>query len=225
MRLLLIRHGQTPANVDGILATAHPGPGLTPLGRRQAEALPEALSGEAISAIYVSTLVRTHLTAAPLAQRLGLTPVETAGLHEIEAGDLEGRADLAAVRGYQGTLKAWGDGDLSHAMPGGPDGVAFFERFDGAIQRIAAAHPEETVAIVSHGAAIRVWCGGVPGNVDPAFAIAHELDNTGIVAVSGSPETGWLLESWMGEPIGGAAVEDDGGPDPTGDPIRSAHSA
>ena len=29
MRLLLIRHGQTPANVRGELDTAAPGPGLT----------------------------------------------------------------------------------------------------------------------------------------------------------------------------------------------------
>ena len=35
MRLLLIRHGETPGNVLGQLDTAHPGPGLTDLGERQ----------------------------------------------------------------------------------------------------------------------------------------------------------------------------------------------
>lgn len=40
MRLIIIRHGQTPANVLGRLDTAHPGPGLTALGERQAEAVP-----------------------------------------------------------------------------------------------------------------------------------------------------------------------------------------
>ena len=34
MRLLLIRHGQTPSNVLGLLDTAVPGPGLTDLGDR-----------------------------------------------------------------------------------------------------------------------------------------------------------------------------------------------
>lgn len=67
MRLLLIRHGQTPANVRGELATARPGPGLTALGRRQALAIPDAVAGEQIAAIYVSPLVRTGETAAPLA--------------------------------------------------------------------------------------------------------------------------------------------------------------
>ena len=66
MRLILVRHGQTPANVLGQLDTAHPGPGLTERGFEQAERVPEALRGENIDAIYVSTLIRTQLTAAPL---------------------------------------------------------------------------------------------------------------------------------------------------------------
>ena len=46
MRLLLIRHGQTPSNVLGALDTLVPGPGLTPLGLEQAAAIPDALAGE-----------------------------------------------------------------------------------------------------------------------------------------------------------------------------------
>ena len=72
MRLLLIRHGQTPGNVLGQLDTAFPGPGLTELGERQAAALPGSLANEDIAAIYASTLIRTQLTADPLAKALGL---------------------------------------------------------------------------------------------------------------------------------------------------------
>lgn len=220
MRILFIRHGQTPANVAGILETSVPGPGLTDLGHRQAEAVAEALASEPISAIYVSRLRRTHLTAAPLAGRLGIEPVEMPGLHEIEAGELEGRSDRSAVRSYLGTLAVWGDGDLDRAMPGGPTGNDFFARFDGDLERIATGRrPDETVAVVSHGAAIRVWCGGRPVNVDPTFVTLNELDNTGVVVVSGSPADGWVVESWMGEPLGGAALEDDSAADPTGEPL------
>ena len=62
MRLLLIRHGQTPANVRGEVATVRPGPELTELGRRQADAVPQAVAGEQIAAIYISPLLRTALT-------------------------------------------------------------------------------------------------------------------------------------------------------------------
>jgi broad specificity phosphatase PhoE len=57
MRLLLVRHGQTPSNVRSLLDTAVPGPGLTELGERQAAAPPEALAGEDIDALYASTLM------------------------------------------------------------------------------------------------------------------------------------------------------------------------
>lgn len=74
MRLLLVRHGQTPSNVEFLLDTAVPGPGLTALGERQAAALPEALADEDIEALYVSTLVRTQLTAAPWRPPAASTP-------------------------------------------------------------------------------------------------------------------------------------------------------
>jgi probable phosphoglycerate mutase len=45
MRLILIRHGQTPADVAYTLHATLPGPGLTRLGQQQAVALPVDLAG------------------------------------------------------------------------------------------------------------------------------------------------------------------------------------
>jgi broad specificity phosphatase PhoE len=70
VRLLLIRHGQTPGNVLGQLDTAHPGPGLTELGEHQAEALSRALANERIHALYASTLVRTQITGCSAGNRV-----------------------------------------------------------------------------------------------------------------------------------------------------------
>jgi len=67
VRLLFIRHGQTPCNVSGKLDTSYPGAGLTSLGRAQAAAVPAALADERITSIYATPLLRTQLTAAPLA--------------------------------------------------------------------------------------------------------------------------------------------------------------
>ncbi|WP_191282377.1 histidine phosphatase family protein [Pseudolysinimonas yzui] len=223
MRILFVRHGQTPANVRGILDTAAPGPGLTELGTRQAHAVVEALGHESIAAIYVSKLLRTHETAAPLAAALGLTPVELDGTHEIEAGDVEGRSDHDAVRTYMTTVFAWGSGDPSPVMPGGPDGHAFFARFDGAIAQVAAEHPvDATVVVVSHGAAIRVWTGARVRNLGDGFTADNHLDNTGIVVVDGSPEAGWTALSWGGVPVGGAQLADPTADDPTGDALDEA---
>jgi broad specificity phosphatase PhoE len=223
MRILLVRHGQTPANVRGELDTAAPGPGLTDLGTRQAEAVVDALGHESIAAIYVSKLRRTHETAAPLAAALGLTPIELPGTHEIEAGDVEGRSDHASVRVYMGTVFAWGSGDPSVTMPGGTDGHAFFARFDDAIAGIAAAHPADaTVVVVSHGAAIRVWSGARVAGLGDGFTAENHLENTGVVVIEGSPDAGWMALSWAGLPVGGPALDDPTAADPTGDPLDEA---
>ena len=219
MRLLLIRHGQTPANVLGELDTAVPGPGLTELGQQQAAAVPVALAGERITSIYVSRLVRTQHTAAPLARVRGeLDLVVLPGIHEIEAGDLEGRSDEAAVRTYMETVWAWGSGELDVRMPGAGDGHDFYGRFDSDLAHIAAEHEQDaTVAVFSHGAAIRVWTAGRARNIEPEFAGRKHLDNTGIVILVGSPRDGWNMESFAGQPVGGRGLEDPTAHDVTGE--------
>lgn len=217
MRLLLIRHGQTPANVRGELATARPGPGLTALGDEQAAAIPGALAAERIAAIYVSPLTRTSATAAPLARVLGLEPVVREGLEEIEAGDLEDRNDLPSVMRYVKPAFGWAAGELDERIPGSIDGHEFFARFDAAIARIAADHPDDTVAVVSHGAAIRVWTASRAANLTADSHHIRHLDNTGVVVLNGSPADGWTVETWAGEPIGGDDLADPTAPDPTGD--------
>ena len=211
MRLLLIRHGQTPANVLGQLDTAHPGPGLTALGERQASAMAEVLRQQQIDGVFATTLVRTQFTALPLA---AATVIE--GLHEIEAGDLEGRSDRASARCYLDTAFAWGSGDLDVTMPGATDGHAFFQRFD---RGIAAVSHLDSAVVFSHGAAIRVWTAARATNVPPIFAGNHELDNTGVVELSGSATEGWTLVSWAGAPIGGPDLADNSAHDPTGEVI------
>ncbi len=76
VRLLLIRHGQTPSErARGAEHGRSPAPG-SPSWGRQAAALPSVLAVEQIAAIYVSQLTRTHRTAAPLAAARGLEPIE-----------------------------------------------------------------------------------------------------------------------------------------------------
>jgi broad specificity phosphatase PhoE len=113
----------------------------------------------------------------------------------------------------------WAAGDLDVAMPGAGDGNAFFARFDAAIETIAERHPDATVAVVSHGAAIRVWAGARAANLDAHYGAHQQLDNTGVVVLSGSPADGWRAETWAGEPIGGPELVDHDAADPTGDSI------
>lgn len=218
MRLLLIRHGQTPGNVLGQLDTAFPGPGLTELGQRQADALPLSLGREDIGGLYASTLIRTQLTAAPLATALGIETQVLDGLQEIEAGDLEKATDHGSHHIYMSTVFSWTDGNLDLRMPGGTDGHTFFARYDAAINTVAAAG-HSTAAVVSHGAAIRCWAGRRSEDIDSAFASHHRLENTGLVILDGDPEHGWKLLHWDQSPIGGLALADLTAEDPTGEAV------
>jgi len=197
MRLILIRHGQTPSNVLGLLDTRIPGPGLTELGLAQAAAIPLALAGESIDALFASVQVRSQLTAAPLSKVLGLEVSVRLGIREIDSGDLEMLGDVDSVHSYMSTIFAWVAGDKNLRMPGGESGHEVFARFDAVIAEADAAG-HETVAVVAHGAIIRMWAGGRARNTGAEFTIRNMLENTGIVILQGSPEAGWDALSWMG---------------------------
>ncbi|MFE0806271.1 histidine phosphatase family protein [Streptomyces sp. NPDC058848] len=211
MRLLLVRHGQTPSNVKHLLDTGAPGPGLTPLGQEQAAALPQALATERIGALYASTLVRTQLTAAPLSAATGLDVRVRAGLRELVAGDLEMRGDEDAAAVYLSTAFAWSAGDTGRRMPGGENGVEALGRFDAVVAE-AAGTGADTVAMISHGAMIRAWVAARADNVDVSYAACHPLGNTGVVVLTGSPDRGWRALLWEGRPLGpeGDFPEDSG---------------
>lgn len=207
MRLLLIRHGQTPSNVGGILDTRIPGPGLTRLGEAQAAAIPETLAGEAIDAIYASTQVRSQITAAPLVAARGLELQVRDGIREIASGDYEMRSDHHAVEDYLATMVRWVDGDLDAQLPGGESAAEVFDRYNEVVaEAYTAGH--RAVALVSHGAVIRTWAGYYATNLSAQFIADNPLHNTGVVVLDGSPDEGWTAVSYMGEALGGIQLDD-----------------
>jgi broad specificity phosphatase PhoE len=215
MRLLLLRHGQTTGNTSGALDTSVPGLQLTELGRRQAQAAAWALAADGVDGIYVSNLIRTHETAAPLARLVGLKPRVLDGLREISAGDFEMATDHDSIAGYITTVADWIETRYDTRMPGGESGHEFLARYDGAVAEIAGAGHERAV-LVSHGAAIRTWVSArVPGIESHAKA-TDPLHNTACIELEGNPATGWQVHVWHSDPVGGSFLDDESAPDPTG---------
>ncbi|MFC7496856.1 MULTISPECIES: histidine phosphatase family protein [unclassified Nocardioides] len=213
MRLILIRHGETPSNVAGALDTARPGAPLTPLGERQAAAIPAVLTTSPIVAVHASPLVRTQLTAAPLASARGVDVLVSEGLEEIGAGSLEMHTSAESIDTYADTVTAWIAGELGARMPGGEDGHTFFDRYSSAVSALTGGHDDDaTVVAFSHGAAIRTFAAAHGG--------PHEerLLNTGAVVLEGSSTLGWTVTGWSRDPLGGPHLVDPDAVDPTGDP-------
>jgi probable phosphoglycerate mutase len=190
VRLLLIRHGQTASNVARLLDTAYPGAELDETGHVQAVALVELLDGTHLDAIYVSDLVRSQQTAAPLAAHRGLEPIVREGIREIQAGEFE----MSEIwQDYIAAIVLWGT-DPESRIPGGETGTEVMARFD-AVVREAHDAGFETVAMVSHGAMIRTWAARV-GALTPEFMQSAALHNTLVVEVHGSPDEGWQVVRW-----------------------------
>ncbi len=89
---ILIRHGRSTANTQGILAGCTPGVGLDETGRDQASALVDRLAGTPFVHLASSPLQRCLETAEPLATAHGLTVEVHEGIGECRYGSWTGRA-------------------------------------------------------------------------------------------------------------------------------------
>lgn len=155
--LFLVRHGESKAVVPGEERPHHEGhddPPLAPDGRVQAEAVGARLADQQIDAIYVSSLRRTHETAAPLAARLGLTPVVDHDLREVHLGEWEGgQLRQKAAEGHPLVIEMFQQ-QRWDVIPGAESSDAFGGRLRAALGRIVAAHPDQRVVVVVHGGVI-----------------------------------------------------------------------
>lgn len=195
MRLILIRHGQTQSNIDHLLDTGHPGAPLTVEGRRQAATLADRLAAEPIEAIYSSDLTRARQTAEALAASKGLSVTEHPGLREIFAGEHDMSEDWVP---YVSVLDTWHT-EPENKLPDGENWLEFQERFEAAIDQIADTGVK-VAALVSHGAALRVWIPFVCANTTAGDARHWRLDNTDYVVIEGDRD-GWNLVSWADEDV------------------------
>ncbi len=190
MRLILIRHGQTQSNVDHLLDTGFPGAPLTELGLEQAAALAETLAGDEIEAVYTSDLIRARQTGRPLADALDVPLSTHPGLREIFAGVDDMAVDWMP---YVSVLDSWHE-TPNAKLPGGESAVEFMTRFDSAVREIVETGLQ-TVALVSHGAALRVWIPATAKNIPVGAARHWRLNNTDTVVMDHADD-GWRLVRW-----------------------------
>jgi probable phosphoglycerate mutase len=149
---LLIRHA---AHILGgeIIAGRSPHAFLSPLGKEQVSALVDRLAHVPIRAVYSSPVTRAVETATPLAQRLAL-PLQTSdALREVEFGQWEGRR-MDELR-PQPRWRQWNSFRSGTRIPGGELMAQTQLRIVDEILRLAPVHPDQCIALVSHGDVIK----------------------------------------------------------------------
>lgn len=153
--LLLIRHGENDYVKTGKLAGRIPGVHLNEKGRKQAQALGEALTEVPLKAVYSSPLERAMETAQPIAESHKLTILQERDLMDTDIGKWQGRS-LAALR----LTKAWKVVQSAPSRFRFPEGESFLDaqtRYVDALERIIAKHkPQDVVAVVFHADPIKL---------------------------------------------------------------------
>lgn len=186
--VLLVRHGESraaTANDPFPLVDGHGDPELHPDGRLQAIKLAQRLKTFPISAIYVTNLRRTHETAAPLCEHLGLDPVVEPDLREVFLGEWEG--GLLRIKAHENdpVFRRVQAEERWDVIPGAESWERLNARVMRALNAIAARHPDALVAAVVHGGIIGHILAHATGARRFAFNGADNTSISHIVIVDG----------------------------------------
>jgi probable phosphoglycerate mutase len=193
--LLVVRHGESaPARPDlpFPLVAGRGDPELAPDGETQAERIGARLATRGVAAIYVSGLRRTAQTAAPLAGRTGLKPVVVEDLMEVALGEWEGglyRQRVAQRHPLAVRMLAEERWDV---IPGAESLDELRERIRRGVERIAAAHVDQRVAVFTHGGIIGTMVAMATGSRPFAFNHAENGSLSELVVT----EDRWAVRSF-----------------------------
>ena len=151
-RLLLIRHAPT-AETGTKLTGRKAGVGLEAAGNDVAAATAAALANVELAAVYSSPVLRCRQTARVIAEPHGLEVVQYRSLTEVDYGSWTGRS-LGSLR----RTKLWRqllEAPSRARFPGGELLGEATARAVRSCEELAATHPKDTIALVSHGDVIK----------------------------------------------------------------------
>lgn len=201
--LLLIRHGRTPANVDGILAGRMPGVELDEVGKKTAYELGDRLGTVPVVQVVSSPLERTQQTAS---LALSTVPIELdERLIECDYGQWQGRkiSELAT----EDLWKVVQEKPADVTFPSGESMTSMASRAVECIRewdaKLSAEHGNDVVwAAISHGDVIKAICADALGMslndfqrimVDPCSVSVIRYGESGsAVSKLNDTGTGWL---------------------------------
>lgn len=179
--LFLVRHGENDWVGTDRLAGRTPDVHLNDKGHEQAANLAQLLAKQPVTAIYSSPLERCMETAQPLANALKLPVTPTPGLLEVDYGEWRG-ANLKELS----KLAEWRMVQHNPSTFRFPLGETLREvqsRAVGTIEQLRQAHPNQVIALFSHGDVIRTTIAHYLGT--PLDLFQRVLISTASVSVIG----------------------------------------
>ncbi|MDE2145548.1 MAG: histidine phosphatase family protein [Burkholderiales bacterium] len=196
MKLLLIRHGETPWNLDGRYQ-GRSDPPLTPRGEDQARALAQSLAqrlAQSLASAQATRLVagplqRAQATARAIGAAAGLRVDVDPRLTELSYGAWEGLRQAEVKLRWPELLRQWKRQPDQACLPGGESLAALRQRVRSFMDD-AAAGLGTTVA-VTHAGVIRAMVLEASGAPLAAFR-AVRIDNATLTTLCARHGRWWV---------------------------------
>ena len=139
-QLILVSHGITQWNEEGRIQ-GHTDVPLNQYGKNMAQLLAKRLSSTKIHAIYTSDLKRAYQTGQPIADKKSLKIIQDLNLREGRSINQE-RSNTYPTLPFSKEVETEAD---------------LFLRMEAVLSKIAIAHDNQTVLVVSHGGALDIF--------------------------------------------------------------------
>ena len=152
--LYLVRHAEAEGNWRRTFQ-GHSNSDVSEKGYRQLEYLARRFADIPLDAVYASPLKRAYETAKAIDRAAGLPIVTDDGLMEINGGAFEGVPFAELPLRFPVEEARWDNEPWAFEAPGGESMRHVYERMRDTIGRIVRTHAGGTVAVASHGCAIR----------------------------------------------------------------------
>ncbi len=158
--IYLIRHAESFGNLTRRAYGWYDGL-VTPKGYEQIKCLEKRFADVAVDAVYSSDLVRTCDTAAAIYKQKGLMLIKEPAFREVGIGAWENMPWGEIPSRYPEEYEHWTNAPLAFNVEGGETYAQVYMRAKTALDRIAAENDGKAIAIVSHGATLRMLMHGM----------------------------------------------------------------
>ena len=180
--IYLVRHAEAEGNLYRIAHGQYDGL-ITDRGYRQIDVLRRRFENVHIDAVYSSDLFRARTTAKAIYEAKGLPLHLEPAFREIHMGIWEGRIWQELNTNYEEEMYCFNRQLDKFSIEGGETCQQVLDRFLPALERVAKAHDGETIAIFSHGAALRMVIGVLNGLSLAEVGESPHGDNTAVALV------------------------------------------
>lgn len=178
-RIYLVRHAEAEGNLYRRIHGWYNAL-ITENGYRQIAALEERFAGIHIDAVYSSDLFRTMTTAGAVCRPKNLPLTTMKELREVGMGVWEDRTWAETARENGEELLRFNATSAEWQVEGGENFAMLRARMEKAVRSIAGRHPGQTVAVFSHGTAIRNVLAVFLGLSIEESAVLGHSDNTAV---------------------------------------------